>query len=61
MNQQIYMCLPHPEPLFHLSCLRAPALGDLLHTSNLHWSYSLHMVIFDDIGLSSLEKASLQY
>ena len=52
---------PHPEPLFHLGCLRAPALGALLHAANLHWSYSLYMVNFYDIGLSSLEKASLQY
>ena len=44
---------PHPEPLFHLSphplplgCLRALALGSLLHTSNLHWSSILYMVIY---------------
>ena len=40
----------HPEPLhpphpIPLGCPRAPALGSLLHSSNLHWSSILHMVI----------------
>ena len=34
---------PHPIPL---GCLRAPALGALLHASNLHWSSILHMVMY---------------
>ena len=34
---------PNPIPL---GCPRAPALGALLHASNLHWSSILHMVIF---------------
>ena len=34
---------PHPIPL---GCLRAPALGALLHASNLHWSSVLHMVMY---------------
>ena len=34
---------PHPIPL---GCPRAPALGALLHASNLHWSSALHMVIY---------------
>ena len=44
---------PHPEPPSHLpsqpsplGCSRAPALSALLHTSNLHWSFILHMVIY---------------
>ena len=44
---------PHPEPLSHLlphpnplGCPRAPALSGLLHTSTLHWSSILHMVIY---------------
>ena len=43
----------HPESSFHLppdpiplSCPRAPALGTLLHASNLHWSSILHMGIY---------------
>ena len=43
----------HPEPSSHLpphpiplSCPREPALGALLHASNLHWSSILHMVIY---------------
>ena len=34
---------PHPIPL---GCPRAPALGALLHASNLPWSSILHMVIY---------------
>ena len=34
---------PHPIPL---GCPRAPALGAQLHTSNLHWSSTLHMVVY---------------
>ena len=34
---------PHPIPLGYP---RAPALGALLHASNLHWSSVLHMVIY---------------
>ena len=34
---------PHPIPL---GCPRRPALSVLLHTSNLHWSSVLHMVIY---------------
>ena len=33
----------HPIPL---GCLRAPALGALLHASNLLWSSILHMAIY---------------
>ena len=43
----------HPEPPSHLppppiplGCPRALALGALLHASNLHWSSTLHMVIY---------------
>lgn len=43
------MCLPHLEPPSHLPLRliplggpRAPALGALLHASNLHWSSILH-------------------
>ena len=47
-------CLPpNPEPPSHfppypisLGCPRAPALGVLLHASNLHWSSILYMVIY---------------
>ena len=42
---QVYMCPPHPNP----PCPpypRALALGTLLHTSNVHWSSILHMVIY---------------
>ena len=35
--------LPHPIPLDYP---RAPALSDLLHALNLHWSSILHMVIY---------------
>ena len=35
--------LPHSIPL---GCPRAPALSALLHTSNFHWSSTLHMVIY---------------
>ena len=34
---------PYPIPL---GCPRAPALGALLHASNLHWSSILHTVIY---------------
>ena len=34
---------PHPIPL---SCPIAQALSALLHSSNLHWSFILHMVIY---------------
>ena len=44
---------PHPEPLSHfpphpipLACLRAPALGSLLHALNWHWSSVLYMVMY---------------
>ena len=50
---QTYMCLPHPEHPSHLpshhiplGCLRGPALGALLHTSDLHWSSILYMVMY---------------
>ena len=50
---QVCMCPPHPSPPSHLpphhiplGCPRAPALGPLLHASNLHWSFYLHMVIY---------------
>ena len=33
----------HPIPL---GCLRALALGALLHASNLHWSSIFHMVMY---------------
>ena len=54
MNQPwMYMCSHHPEPPFLLpahpippDCPRAPALGTLLHASNLNWSSILHMVIY---------------
>ena len=43
----------HPEPLSHLlphpippGCPRAPALSALLHTTNLHWWSSSHIVIY---------------
>ena len=43
----------HPEPRSHLpphpiplSCPRAPALGALLHASNLHWSSISHIVMY---------------
>ena len=53
MNQPcVYMCSPILKPPSHLpphsiplGCPRAPALGSLLHASNLHWSSLLHMVI----------------
>ena len=34
---------PHPIPL---DCPRAPALGALLHASNLHWPSVLYMVMY---------------
>ena len=47
------MCSPHPELPSHLpphptplGCIRAPALGALLHALNSHWSSVLHMVIY---------------
>ena len=49
-----YTCIPHilnptptslPTPI-PLGCLRAPALGVLLHASNLHWSSILHIVMY---------------
>ena len=54
MNQpRVYMCptilnpLPHlpPHPI-PLGRPRAPALGALLHASNLHWSSILHTIIY---------------
>jgi len=36
---------PAPHPIL-LGCPRAPALSALLHTSSLHWSYILHIVIY---------------
>ena len=44
--------VPHPEPHSHflpyipLGCPRAPALGALLHASNLCWSSISYMVIY---------------
>ena len=54
MNQpRADMCPPHPEPRFllrpHSIPLRYPralALSALFHASNLHWSSSLHMVMY---------------
>ena len=50
---QVCMHLPHAEPPSHLpphhiplGCPRVSALGALLHASNLHWSFNLHMVIY---------------
>ena len=50
---QVCMHLPHAEPPSHLPphhiplcCPRVSALGALLHASNLHWSFNLHMVIY---------------
>ena len=47
------MCPLHPEPPSHLpphptppGCHRAPALGALCHTSNLHWLSVLHTVMY---------------
>ena len=44
---------PHPESPSHLpphsiplGCPRAPALGALLHASNMLWSSILHMVMY---------------
>ena len=43
---------PHPGPspppshLIPLGCPRAPALGTLLHASNLHWSSILRTVMY---------------
>ena len=42
---------PYPETSptslpIPLGCTRAPALGALLHASNLHWSTILHIVIY---------------
>ena len=44
---------PNPEPLSQvhphsilLGCLRALALGALLHASNLHWPSILHMIMY---------------
>ena len=44
---------PHPKPASYLpphpillGCPRALALSAWLHTSNLHWSSILHMVIY---------------
>ena len=46
------ICAPHPETPSHhpphpipLCCPRALALSALLHSSNLHWSSVLHLVI----------------
>ena len=53
MNQpQVHMCVPSwiPPPLLPrsipLGCSRPPALGALLHASNLHWSSILHMLMY---------------
>ena len=35
-----------PSPPYPSGCPRAPALGALLHSSNLHWSSVLHMVVY---------------
>ena len=35
-----------PPNCIPLGCPRAPALGSLLHASNLHWSSILHMVMY---------------
>ena len=54
MNQP-WMChvFPHAEPRIHLpskhiplGCPTALALSALLHASNLHWSFILHMVVY---------------
>ena len=46
-------CVPHPEPLSHLSphpilqgCPRAPAFSALFHESNLDWWSISHIVIY---------------
>ena len=46
-------CVPHPEPLSHLSthliplgCSNAPALSALFHASNMYRSSILHMIIY---------------
>ena len=41
-------CIPllSPSPTHLYRSDRAPALGALLHASNLHWSSILHMVIY---------------
>ena len=46
-SAMVYMCLPIPLPPHPISlgCLRALALSALLHASNLHWSFILHMVM----------------
>ena len=36
-------CIPKPIPL---GCPRTLALSALLHISNLHWSFILHMVMY---------------
>ena len=54
MNQPwVAHVFPHPEPLSHLLPYPVPlgfprvlALSVLLHASNLHWSSTLHMVIY---------------
>ena len=38
---------PLPLHAIPLGCLRAPALGALLHALNLRWSSILHMVIYN--------------
>ena len=50
---RVYTCPTNPEPPSHLplypvplGCPRASVLCALLHTSNLHWSSILHMVIY---------------
>ena len=50
---QVYMCSPHTESAFHLPPRlillyypRAPALGTLLHASNLSWSSILCMAMY---------------
>ena len=54
MNRPLLsMCPSQPEPLSYLpphpiplGCPQAPALGALLHASNLHWSSILHVVMY---------------
>ena len=35
-----------PPHCIHLGCSKVPALGALLHASNLHWSHILYMVMY---------------
>ena len=43
LNPPLPTSPPHPIPLY---CPRAPALGALPHTVNLHWPSVLHKVIY---------------